>query len=512
MAIFRNVSLLALTFLVLFQFTNLTQASVRGAEADFPVKLSDYKDSEVKNIWTKLKGRIDKAPFNLIASIIFLCAILHTFMASKFMAIAHKIEHKHKKKLAEQKNRDGKEKVSFKATLFHFLGEIEAIFGIWVVPLAVIIVVMHGGGVMEHYIGETVNYREPIFVVVIMTIAASRPVMFFAEKCISFIAALGKGTPLAYWLSILTIAPLLGSFITEPAAISIGALLLSQKFYELNPSNKLKYATIGLLFVNISIGGTLTNFAAPPVLMVATAWDWSTPFMAAHFGWKALAAILISNTLYFVVFAKEFKTMAVETVEVDGSKDARAKSIPLWIVVVHLLFMAYTVSFAHFSPLCIGGFLFYIAFTYATQHHQNDSINLKPALLVGFFLAGLEIHGGCQTWWIEPVLSVLNAWPLMIGSTALTAFNDNAAITYLASLVPSFTDEMKYAVVAGAVTGGGLTVIANAPNPAGQSILSKHFANRSVSPFYLALSALIPTIIAGACFMLLPHIPIPEGF
>jgi Na+/H+ antiporter NhaD/arsenite permease-like protein len=126
-----------------------------------------------------------------------------------------------------------------------------------------------------------------------------------------------------------------------------------------------------------------------------------------------------------------------------------------------------------------------------------------PALLVGFFLAGLVIHGGLQAWWIAPVLSSLPELPLMIGATVLTAFNDNAAITYLASLVPNFSDGMKYAVVAGAVTGGGLTVIANAPNPAGQSILQRYFEG-GVSPLKLVLAAIVPTIVMGVTYYVLP--------
>jgi Na+/H+ antiporter NhaD/arsenite permease-like protein len=92
---------------------------------------------------------------------------------------------------------------------------------------------------------------------------------------------------------------------------------------------------------------------------------------------------------------------------------------------------------------------------------------------------------------------------LLTGATVLTAFNDNAAITYLASQAPSLGITAKYAVLAGAVTGGGLTVIANAPNPAGQSILGKYFKG-GVSPLKLAMAALIPTVVMGFCFMLLP--------
>jgi Na+/H+ antiporter NhaD/arsenite permease-like protein len=101
------------------------------------------------------------------------------------------------------------------------------------------------------------------------------------------------------------------------------------------------------------------------------------------------------------------------------------------------------------------------------------------------------------------VLSGLTQWPLLFGAIILTAFNDNAAITYLASLVPGFAPSLKYAVVAGAVTGGGLTVIANAPNPAGQSILAPSFGKNGISPLGLLLGAIVPTIIMAAALMLL---------
>jgi Na+/H+ antiporter NhaD/arsenite permease-like protein len=145
--------------------------------------------------------------------------------------------------------------------------------------------------------------------------------------------------------------------------------------------------------------------------------------------------------------------------------------------------------------------LFFLGFAQVTKPFQNR-IDLKPALLVGFFLGGLVIHGGLQGWWIEPILGNLSEIPLMLSSTVLTAFNDNAAITYLSTLVPGFTDSLKYAVVAGAVTGGGLTIIANAPNPAGISILKKFF-NDEVSPAGILAGALTPTIILLILFAVL---------
>jgi Na+/H+ antiporter NhaD/arsenite permease-like protein len=359
-----------------------------------------------------------------------------------------------------------------------------------------------------------VNFTEPLFVVVIMALASTRPVLRFAESCLGFFARFGKETPAAWWLSILIIGPLLGSFITEPGAMTICAMLLARKFYRLRPSPSFSYATLGLLFVNISIGGVLTNFAAPPVLMVATKWDLTTPEMFTHYGFKAIAAILLSSVAYFVVFRQELDRLAQRAGDHDGDGIGDVKSnerpVPLFVTVTHLGFMAWTVLFSHYPPLFIGGFLFFLAFSQATAHHQH-AINLRGPILVGFFLGGLVIHGGLQGWWLGPILSSLGEWPLFAGATILTSFNDNAAITYLASQVEGLGGSLKYAVLAGAVAGGGLTVIANAPNPAGQALLSRFFGE-GVSPAKLAAGAILPTLVACACLMLVPDPAVEKMF
>ncbi len=481
--------------------------------AEFPRPLETYSKTE-GGILHVLQARASAEPFNVAASLIFLCAILHTFAASSFLKLAHKYEHEHREQLKKRGVRDtlhpeGVPEVSFKGTIFHFLGEVEAVFGLWVLVLAAAATYFHSWGDFVLYVAKDRNYTEPLFVVIIMAIAASRPVLRFAEMMMSKAAALGKGTPSAWWLSVLIIAPVLGSFITEPAAMTIGALLLAKKFYRFNPPAKLAYATLGLLFVNISVGGTLTHFAAPPVLMVAAKWGWDTPFMMENFGWKAVIGILTSSSLYFLYFRKALFDLSDKA---DGKDDGiveatnwleRENPVPAWVTSVHLIFLAWTVFNAHYPVLFVGGFLFFMAFTTATQHHQNP-MSLRSPILVGFFLAGLVIHGGCQAWWIAPVITSLNDKALMLGATVLTAFNDNAAITYLAAQVQDISLSAKHAVVVGAVTGGGLTVIANAPNPAGQSILSKFFKD-GISPLGLLLGAIIPTTIVYLCFMLLPN-------
>lgn len=474
-------------------------ADVSSSSDAFPLPLEKY-DSAAGSVMDVFRDRVQRERFNLVATAIFLLAILHTFLAPVFTRLSHRFENQHR----ERHGTGAANEVSFKAQIFHFLGEVEAIFGIWVVPLLLAIVLAKGWPTAKHYISGGLNFTEPIFVVVIMAISASRPILRVAERLMSAIAALGRRSAAAWWLSILTIAPLLGSFITEPAAMTIAALLLAQKFYDRKPSAKFAYATLGLLFVNISVGGTLTHFAAPPVLMVAGKWGWGMSHMLTHFGWKAFLGIATANVLYFLYFRKEFAQLtpaATADGDAANSWENRDNPIPAWITIIHIAFLGWTVANSHYPALFVGGFLFFLAFSEATEHHQNE-LRLRSPLLVGFFLAGLVVHGGLQGWWIEPVLSRLEKIPLLLGASVLTAFNDNAAITYLASLVPTFSPELKYAVVAGAVAGGGLTVIANAPNPAGQSILSKYFPD-GVSPLKLFLAALAPTLIMILAYSLL---------
>ena len=479
-------------------------AALTGGVA-FPRSLASYPDDAGAGLGARLLARAVAEPFDAVATLLFFLAIAHTFMAGMFLRVARRYQREFEvigepeaggdESPARHRTRD---RLRFRAQAFHFLGEVEAVFGIWALPLAAAIAVFKGWGTMVQYLGGT-SFAEPVFVVVVMVIAGSRPVLGFAEAGLGRAAALGGGGAAAWWLAILTVGPLLGSFITEPAAMTICALLLGRRFYALNPGARLRYATLGLLFVNVSVGGTLSHFAAPPVVMVAHTWGWDFGFMLTHFGWKAVAGIVVANALYFLHFRRELAALAPAAAD-DVADDG---AIPWSITATHIGFIVWTVVMSHYPPLVIAGFLFFLAFTEGTERHQH-AIGLRGPLLVGFFLAALIVHGGCQQWWIAPVLGSFTRWPLMLGSTLLTAVNDNAAIAYLASRVPGLSDGLKYAVMAGAVTGGGLTVIANAPNPAGQSLLRQYFGEGGISPLKLFAAALVPTVVMGAAFMLLP--------
>ncbi len=465
----------------------------KGAQfSHFPHPLPSYAATEAEmTLGEKLSSRIEAHQFNIAVTLVFLCAIIHTFLAPIFQKMAHHST------------------TPWKSKLFHILGEIELIFGMWVIPFAVVCLCYYSPADLFAYVARDTSYTEPLFVAVIMIIAASRPVYRLAENMLGCVAKLGNQSPTAWWLSVLTIAPFLGSFITEAAAMTLAAIILSKKVYSLKPKASFAYATLGLLFVNISVGGTLTHFAAPPIVMIAGKWGWGIDYMMINFGWKAMLGIGLANALYYMLFRKylaELNALALnhakEELPEEKEKDA-PRPLPLWIYGISIAFLVYTVYYAHYPVFFLSGFAVFLAYTLMTGKHQ-DKLEFRIPLLVAFFLAGLLILGGVQGWWMQPVLQALaqlGEVPTMAVATILTAFNDNAAVTFLASTVPNLPEAMKYAIVAGAVTGGGLTVIANAPNLAGQSILSKHFP--SINALHLALWALLPTVIMFAAFILL---------
>ena len=465
--------------------------------------MASYQDGDFASLWAVLKHRAEIVPFNLWATLFFLAAVIHTFLTQRFRHFAHLLEDRHRRQReAAGDSASSLPQGSLAARAFHFLGEVEAVFGIWVVPLFLLMNASVGPRTSAAYLDQTVHYTEAIFVVVIMTMASTRPILELAERLLGWVARLGGGGTSAWWLALLIVSPVLGSFITEPAAMTIAASLLARRFYSLRPRPLLAYATLGLLFVNVSIGGTLTHFAAPPVLMVVGPWSWSTPFMLLHLGWKAVLAIVVSTGIYGLWFRKDLAQLRPEaSPPATAAAHGTRLPLPAWIIVTHVLFMGWAVLNSHHAAQLILALLFFLAFYEVTQDYQAD-LGLRSAILVGFFLAGLVIHGGLQGWWIAPLLSRLNEGLLAFVVVVLTSCNDNAAITFLSTLVPSLADSAKYIIVAAAVTGGGLTVIANAPNPAGQAILNPFF-KEGISPLGLFLGALAPTVIAAAVFFLL---------
>ncbi|WP_313176825.1 putative Na+/H+ antiporter [Massilia sp.] len=408
----------------------------------------------------------------LVGAILFACALIHTFSAKGFEMLAHR-HPRH-------------------AGLFHLLGEVEVVFGFWAMVLIVAMALIGGPGTAVDY-AESRQFTEPLFVFVVMVIAASRPIL---DAVRALLRALARFAPLRTevalaWLG-LALVPLAGSLITEPAAMTLAALMLAPQVFRPGIPEGLKYGALGVLFVNVSIGGTLTAYAAPPVLMVASTWGWDSAYMFLHLGWRAAVAVLVNATVITLLLRRYLAPVATTDEQ---------KTVPLKVSAIHLAFLAAVVLLAHHPVFFLGLFMLFLGFTQAYQRYQ-DPLILKEGLLVGFFLAGLVVLGGMQQWWLQPVVSNLGPTALFFGALGLTAITDNAALTYLGSLIAGLSEHAQYMLVAGAVAGGGLTVIANAPNPAGAALLKHGFADESIGALGLLGGALGPTAVAALLFLI----------
>ncbi|HET6789388.1 MAG TPA: putative Na+/H+ antiporter, partial [Aquabacterium sp.] len=317
---------------------------------------------------------MNPSTIQMIGAALFAIALLHTFSTKFFEHLAHtRPAH---------------------AGLWHLLGEVEVVFGFWALVLVLFMFGVQGKEAATEYL-DTRNFTEPLFVFAIMVTAASKPITQLAARLTRMLARLiPLPSAMGFVFVALAAVPMMGSFITEPAAMTLAALLLRDGLYQRTISTRLKYAVLGVLFVNVSIGGTLTPYAAPPVLMVASAWGWDLGFMFSHFGWKAALAVVINAGTITLLFARELKALPPAAATQEAYP-------PLLVTVIHLAFLSGIVIFAHHPAVFLGMFLFFLGFTAAYERYQSPLI-LREGLLVAFFLAGLVVLGGQQSWWLEP--------------------------------------------------------------------------------------------------------------
>ncbi len=414
-----------------------------------------------------------------LASALFGCALLHTFCVSFFATLSKKYP-----------------AGSAHEAFFHLISEVEIIFGFWAFLFLAVWSILEGFAPVIAY-QEKLNMTEPLFIFCIMILASTRPVVSITRNLILWLSKiLSKIVPvnplLVQFFVLFTLGPLLGSLVTEPAAITIVALLLHRMIDEKKIDSPLLYGLIALLFVNISVGGALTHFAAPPILVVARIWNWNLQDVFHGVGVAAISAVVL-NTLFFIFMMRNKIVAMIHPMQ--PTHDA----LPAWVILSHLAFLAVLVAMSHHPQVFMGLFLIFVGLTTVTQKYQ-DGLKFREALLVAFFLGGLIVFGSFQKWWLEPLITGLGEKALYFGSIGLTAVTDNAALTYLGSQVQSITESSKWALVSGALVGGGLTILANAPNPAGFSILSSKFPNQSLNGVKLFLAALPFTFIAALCF------------
>ena len=407
-------------------------------------------------------------------------ATLHSFSVNKIERIA---------RLSKQN--------SFLQLFLHWMAEIEFAFAFWALAFLGCIFFSQTLTTTQEWFSQN-SFREPFFVLIIMLIASTSSILCLSENLLVRIA---KILPLPkaygfYWLTLI-LGPLLGSFITEPAAMTVTALLLHQNLFSKTKNQKLIYSITACLFVNISIGGTLTSFAAPPVIMISKIWNWDSLYLFQHFGWKSILAIFLNTSLTLLFNQKELKRILADSprsTQVLPALQLSITSLTLFFLLIFIILFSH-VWLALFTAFLILLFLNFIP--------TACPFKWKESFAVSVFLASLVILTTDQNWWLEPILNSLQNFSLFCSTTLLTGFIDNAAITALAGKVTSLTLASKTAILAGSVAGGGLTLIANAPNPAGYSLLKSNFGPLGINPILFFFYALFPTLIAGACLWIL---------
>jgi len=474
----------------------------------FPLPLSVYQNKPGQDLQSLLLSRIEQEPFNLVASLIFMLALIHTFASGLILRLAKRLQTKEFQQNAEnpaeqqgEAVKKSSQKLSVKVATLHLFGEIEIVFALWAAILGAFFVYFINWASFLSYLENQVSFTEPVFVVVIMAVCSTRPIQNFSERLLKKVsgvfARLFKTKMGAFWFVTLFFGSFLGSLITEPAAVTIVALMLGQYFFPYTQNQKLKYFTLAVFLLNISLGGTLTHFSAPPIFIVAETWGITTPYIFEQIGLRSLGVVFFVTLLGLGIFYKEFKKIDQQS---DWQKK-KSKPVPLWLILVHLLFIAWIVFNAHHPVVFVATFLFFLGFLEATQTYQNR-LDLKGPLLIGLFLAGLVVHGGLQSWWLEPLLGDVGKTQTFFTAIFLTSFNDNAAVTYLASLLPDFSVNLRLAVLSGAMVGGGLTVMANAPNPTAFNLLARYFPGQRIGHFRFFLYA-VPLMLVAVCFFLI---------
>lgn len=282
----------------------------------------------------------------IIATVLFFLAIIHTFSVPIFARLAHK--------------------GGTHAGIWHLMSEVEAVFGVWATVLIFFMAISTGVESAVSYM-DSRNFTEPLFVFVIMVIAGSRPIIELVKTIVRVIARIVPvQTEVATFFITLSLVPLSGSLITEPAAMTLAALMLKEAFFARSGNLRFKYLVVGVLFVNVSIGGVLTSYAAPPVLMVAQTFGWDTAFMATHFGWRAALAVVINAFAVTMICRKDIMSHSVGTGhginDADGDESDIRPPVPFILMAIHTLFLVMVVIFAHHVSIFLGLLMLFIGF------------------------------------------------------------------------------------------------------------------------------------------------------
>ncbi|AAP05554.1 putative Na+/H+ antiporter [Chlamydia caviae] len=429
------------------------------------------------------------------AALLFFFSILHTFLTPWLFGRCQLYQHK--KMVFPERWK----KYLWLSEFYRLISRVELVFVLWAAPLFLWFLYSEGYRVTMSYFNSR-NYVFSLFIVIMLILLESRPIVYFSECIFSNIAKIGRQSPRCWWWTLMIAAPLSGALLKETGAMIIAATLLVRNFYKFSPSPRFAYATMGLLFSNISIGGLTSALSSRALFIILPSVKWNNSFILKYFCWKSIIAILLSTTIYYLIFRKEFNNFP----KVVINPSMMNERVPKWIIFVHIILVG-SVILARSVPLLMAAiFLFYLGFQKFTIFYQH-SINISKVCFVGLFYAGLVIFGELQEWWVLELMHRMSDFGYIITSYTLSIFLDNALVNYLVHNLPVATDCFLYLVIAGCMSAGGLTIVSNMPNIVGYLILRPSFPSSSLSLGWLFLFALGPSIISLMTFWFLRDIP-----
>ncbi|MBQ8498549.1 putative Na+/H+ antiporter [Chlamydia sp.] len=429
------------------------------------------------------------------SAILFFSAVIHTFLTPWLTRLYE--EYQHKKMLFPERWRQ----YLWLSEFLRIVSRVELVFVLWAVPLFFLFLYTEGYRVTMAYF-DSRNYVFSLFIIVMLILLESRPIEYFSQKIFATIAKIGNQSPICWWWTIMIAAPLSAFFLKESGAMIIAATLLSKHFYKFSPSPKLCYATMGLLFSNISISGLTSSFSSRALLTILPEIKWTNSFIISHFSWKVVLAILVSTTIFFCIFRKEFKKFP----KTIPSSTMMSDRVPLWIIFIHVLLVG-CVILSRAIPLFLGFLLvFYLGFQRFTIFYQNP-IKTAKVCFVGLFYIGIVIFGELQEWWVLDLMHGMPDFGYMMTSYLFSIFLDNALVNHIVHNLPMANDCYLYLVLVGSMSAGGLTLVSNMPNIVGYLILRPTFPHSDISLIRLFLSAVVPSIVSLSVFWFFREIP-----
>lgn len=440
------------------------------------------------SITSELLLDVSTTPFDLFSALFFFLAIVHALSTRYLAELADKLERKKSTKIDL-----GVFPRSFRIELVRFLSETEVVFGLWVIPQLIAMTYFYNWNHVLEFL-DGLHFVEPLYVATVLIVILSRPIEEIIEQTFGALSRIDKGSCRIWWWLALTLGPLLGSVLKETSAMLISCAILADRFFTAKPSTRFKYVTFALLLVNVSLGGALTNFGSSSILMVRDTWGWTSSFVFNSFGIPVLLSIFTLNFIVYLFFRKELQKLELPISEYESGTPCQ-----LWVKLAYVAILAWIIFHGNYPVVFIGTLVLFVGLHQAI-FGKKEELKLRPGIMIGFFLAGLIIHGTLQEWWVSPLFRHCSEQGLFPLSVVLSAFNQNALVTYMALHVQAFNDLDKYYIVAGSLLGGGLTLFGNSPNFAAFSILRPFFP-RGISLFKVFAIALCFVLIVSGFFL-----------